>query len=78
MIIKKYETPGGKQLTLSWKGNNIVASFSSGNLPQCLSGCWTDLKSAEKSVLLYMDKYVPKDKKKATEKLGLNPEDYKR
>lgn len=62
--MKTFETHKGKTIEMFYKGRNIALKFKEGGeLPAELSGVYTNIKSAEQSIAIYLDKHTPNHKK---------------
>jgi len=70
-------TPNGKEIELYSEGFGVKARFKGGGqLPDELSGTWTNHSFAMNTINTYLDKM--EDKKSKRYKPELNPEDYKK
>lgn len=80
--MQKFTTPGGKDIEVYHKGMLMEIRFvGGGELPEALSGKYTSFAAAKTAIEMYIDSKTPQEKPKkqtTTEKLGLNPDDYKR
>lgn len=66
--MKTFETHKGKTIEMYYKGRNIALKFKEGGeLPEQLSGLYTNPIMAEKDILIYLDKHTPKHKKPTIE-----------
>lgn len=73
-MIRKYITPGGKELEIYNEGFAVKARFiGGGELPAELAGSWTSKVHADMAINKYLVDLPPKK-----EKLKLNKEDYQK
>lgn len=65
---RKWTTPGGKDIELEYAKNTSLIKIrfvGGGELPEELSGLYTEESSAEKAIIAYLDKAQTKAKKVA-------------
>lgn len=62
--MKTYKTEKGKEIEVYYSGRNLAVRFKGGGeLPEELSGIWTDERALEHSVLKYLAKKEKNDDK---------------
>lgn len=62
--MKTFETHKGKTIEMFYKGRNVALKFKEGGeLPEDLTGLFTNPNEAEYAVIRYLDRHTPKHKK---------------
>lgn len=53
--METYKTPKGKEIEVFYVGRNLAVRFKGGGeLPECLTGTWTNKTELDKSILMYL------------------------
>ncbi len=64
-MLKTFETPNGKIIQPYYSGSGIAMKFTTGGeIPEALSGLYTDMVNVERAVNLYLAKKEEKASKK--------------
>lgn len=63
-MLEKYVTPNGKEISPYYDGRNIRIKFTTGGeLPECLSGVYTNPTQVNKAIIKYLSELsYPKGK----------------